>query len=63
MTPQTQCDRCYRLGPVTWDEEQGFLCSECLNHFTRQRAQDLADDEDRYDNTAIDWNGNLLHEA
>lgn len=49
MTPQMQCDRCYRLGPVTFDEEQGELCVECLNHFTQQRATETAEKEEEYD--------------
>jgi transposase-like protein len=56
MTPQTQCDRCHHLGPVTFDEEQGFLCQQCLNHFTEQRARDL-DEKERYDNSPFNWDG------
>lgn len=48
MTPQTQCDRCYRLGSVTWDEEQGELCEACTTYFETQRAKDQ-DDKERED--------------
>lgn len=49
MTPQKQCDRCYRLGPVTFDEEQGELCAECLAQFEAQRAKEAADAQEAYD--------------
>ena len=49
MTPQTQCDRCYRLGPVKWDEEQGELCDGCTTHFETERAKGLDEKEQEQD--------------
>ncbi len=51
MTPQTQCDRCFRLGPVKWDAEQGELCEVCTTQFESERAEEAAEKEEEYDRT------------
>ncbi len=56
MTARLKCERCHASGPVTWDDEQGQLCRECMDHFTEQRAKDLHEKE-RDDNSPFNWDG------